>query len=49
MPPFVEHDVHVLLVPERGEDLAGDAEGRSSVMVLLDRLGEGERELPRLF
>ena len=41
---LVDHDVHVLLVPERREDLASDAEGRPAVMVLLDGLGQGESE-----
>jgi hypothetical protein len=39
----------VIVVPESGEDLAGDAERRPAVMVLLGRLREGERDPPRLF
>ena len=41
---LVEHHVHVLLVPERGEDLAADAEGRPAVVILLDCLRQCERE-----
>jgi hypothetical protein len=46
---LVEHHVHVVLGPLRREDLAGDAERRPTVMILLDCLGQPERELPRLF
>src|SRR5919197_6564244 len=45
---LVEHHVHMPLVPERGEDLAGHAERRPAVMVLLDRVGKREREPPGL-
>lgn len=46
---LVEHDVHVVVVPLRSEDPARDTEGRTTVMILLDRLRETERELPCLF
>jgi hypothetical protein len=36
---LVEHHVHVFVVPLGREDLAGDAERRPSVVVLLDRFG----------
>jgi len=42
---FVEHDVHVVIVPLRREDLSGHAKGRAAVMILLDRLGKAQREL----
>jgi hypothetical protein len=45
---LVEHDVQVILVPECGEDLPGDSERRSTVMVLFDRLRESECNPPRL-
>src|SRR5262245_14254670 len=38
---LVEHHVHPFFAPERGEDLAADAERRTPVVVLLDRLGQG--------
>jgi hypothetical protein len=46
---LVEHHVHVVLVPQGGEDPAGDAERRPAVMILLDRLGQSEREFTRPF
>ena len=46
---FVEHDVHVVIVPLRREDLPRDAKGRAAVMILLNRLGKAQRELSCLF
>lgn len=40
---FVEHHVHVIVVPLGCEDLAGDAEGWPTVMILLGRFGKSER------
>ena len=45
---LVQHHVHPSLVPEGCEDLAADAERWAAVMILLDRLGQGERERPGL-
>ena len=41
---LVDHHVHVLGVPQRGEDPPADAERRPPVVILLDRLGEGQRD-----
>ncbi len=41
-PSFVEHHVHVLGIPERGEDPARDAKGWAAVVILLVRLRKGE-------
>ncbi len=43
---FVEHHIHVVGVPLRREDLPPDAVGRPSVMILLHRFRQSERELP---
>ena len=41
---LIDHHVHVPLVPQRREDAPADAEGRASVVVLLVRAGQRERE-----
>jgi hypothetical protein len=48
MPSSFEHHVHVLVIPQRGEDLARDAERRPPVVILLAGLGQRQRQLLRL-
>ena len=41
---LVDHHVHVALIPEGGEDAAADPERGASVMIVLGRLGQRERQ-----